>query len=117
MPISPRELQFFDPKQDYAVCWKCLPHWAQAGAAVFITWRTKDSILAPIRRRFERERNELLQQPGIDPTTDWKSAVLKLPLEIRQRVQWDLFERWDAMLDACHGACVLRTPELSKIVA
>jgi REP-associated tyrosine transposase len=117
MPLSPRDLQFFDPKQDYSVCWKRLPHWAQAGTVVFITWRTKDSVPAPILRRFERERNDLLQQHGIDPATDWKSAISKLPLDIRRQVQWNLFDRWDEKLDACHGACVLRKPDLSKVVA
>ena len=117
MTIEQHDLQFFDPKQDYSVCWKRLPHWAQAGTVVFITWRTLDSVPAPIMRRFERERNELHVRLGLDPYGDWKSSLSKLPLDVRKRVQWDLFDKWDQTLDGCHGACVLRKPELSQIVA
>jgi hypothetical protein len=31
-------VQFFDPKQDFAIAWKSLPHWSQAGTVCFITW-------------------------------------------------------------------------------
>ena len=88
MPITPSDLQFFDPKHDYSVSWKRLPHWAQAGAVVFITWRTKDSVPAPILRKFERERIELLLQHGLDPAGDWKASLSKLPLDVRRQVQW-----------------------------
>ena len=36
--------EFFDPTQDVYIRYSRLPHWEQAGATYFITWRTVDSI-------------------------------------------------------------------------
>ena len=36
-------LQTFDPKADYSIIERKLPHWAQAGTICFLTWRTADS--------------------------------------------------------------------------
>ncbi|MBN1853037.1 MAG: hypothetical protein JW829_09950 [Pirellulales bacterium] len=35
----------------------------------------------------------------------------------RDRIQWKLTERWDAFLDECHGACLLKQADLARIVA
>ena len=78
-PMTAADLRFFEPQEDYAVSWKRLPHWSQAGCVVFVTWRTLDSIPAPVMRRFERERDEILAAHGIGPETDWKYEVSKLP--------------------------------------
>jgi hypothetical protein len=64
------------------------------------------------------ERNGLLKEHGIVPTLqDWRSATDHLPSAIRSRIFNLLTERWESHLNACHGSCVLRRPELARIVA
>ena len=108
--------QFFDPKQDFTIGWKSLPHWAQAGAVCFITWRTADSLPTAVVERLAQQRNELLLSFGLDPRGNWKAELAKLPAQERGRVQWSLFSAWDQQLDNGAGACELAKPELSKIV-
>jgi len=108
--------QFFDPKQDYTVASKQLPHWSQAGTLAFITWRTADSLPKQVQLEITRERRQLLEKLGLDPQRDCKAALQKLPAAERGRVRWSLFRLWDERLDAGSGGCVLGRPELSKIV-
>src|SRR5262245_47741167 len=110
------ELQFFDPKQEFTIVSKTLPHWAQSGTVVFITWRTADSLPPEVQKRITRERQEILRKFQLDPLGDWKVQLVKLPATVRGRVQCSLFQLSDEQLDAGYGACVLKRPELSKIV-
>ena len=109
-------LQCFDPKQDYTVAWKRLPHWAQAGTVCFITWRTADSLPKEAIGRLNQQRQELLRQMQLDPNGDWKASLAKLPPAVRGQLHWSFFTAWDLELDNAAGACVLREPELSEIV-
>ena len=72
----------FDPCAELLVSERNLPHWFQPGAAIFVTFRTADSMPAEVVQRWQRELEELFHRS----------------------------------LDACHGACVLRDPEIAKIV-
>ena len=40
------DLEFFDPAADCHVVERKLPHWIQAGALCFVTWRANDSLPA-----------------------------------------------------------------------
>jgi putative transposase len=108
--------RFFDRQDDFSVVTKQLPHWAQAGTLVFITWRTADSLPRDVQIALTRERQRTLMLAGLDPKTDWKAALEKLPPAERSRVKSKLFRLWDDRLDSGAGACVLRRPELSAIV-
>lgn len=108
--------RFFDRQDDFAVVTKQLPHWAQAGTLVFITWRTADSLPRDVQIELTRERRRTLALAGLDPKTDWRAALEKLPVAERSRVKSKLFRLWDNRLDGGAGACVLRRPELSAIV-
>jgi REP element-mobilizing transposase RayT len=138
------KIQVFDPKQDYSVAWRRLPHWAQAGTMCFITWRTRDSMPREVVARWLAERDELLRREGIGEAEvrdaarpaaavehaarpaaaadfgeiglHWRKLLERLPVERRLAVLFALTERWDGHLDACHGACVLRQRELANIV-
>ncbi|HZZ28492.1 MAG TPA: transposase [Pirellulales bacterium] len=112
-----RDFQFFDPRQDVAVAYGNLPHWAQAGTLVFITWRTADSLPAPVLARIAQEKAKLLESFGLDTAENYKAQLAKLPVHERAQVQWAMFETWDRQLDAGAGRCVLKQPELSQIVA
>jgi type I restriction enzyme R subunit len=114
--ISDRDLQFFDPNADHTVVWKNLPHFAQAGTLCFITWRTADSLPASAVEKLSKEREVKLQQYDIDPTGNWRASLAELKPEIRGKVHWALFTAWDQGLDNAYGACVLKRPELARIV-
>src|SRR5436190_2789855 len=46
----------FDPKAELLIHEHCRPHWSQAGAIVFITFRTHDSAPREVLERWEREK-------------------------------------------------------------
>ena len=108
----------FDREGDVLVAERCLPHWAQAGAVTFITWRTNDSIPAPVLLQWRTDRCRWLRVHGIDPDRpDWRTQLAELPPPQRTEFLRTFSERWHRELDACHGACVLRRPELAETVA
>ena len=109
--------QFFDPKQDVAVAYKNLPHWAQTATLSFITWRTADSLPSSVLQQITEEREELIRNFGLDPHDDWKQEMAQLAPADRGRIQWSLFEVWDEQLDRGAGELILANPELSQIVA
>jgi REP element-mobilizing transposase RayT len=129
-------IQVFDPKQDFAIVERRLPHWSQAGTTAFITWRTWDSIPEAVLNEWLAERDEWLRRHGIEPNHLAKCRPLasrEVPslgerrLHLRERLkslgpallrefQIKFSNRWNDRLDECHGACVLRKPELSQVV-
>lgn len=111
------ELNFSDPGQEFFVVERGLPHRAQAGVVCFMTYRTRDSLPSAVVERCLREREDLLRKYGIDPAGNWRAELNRLKPAVRHQVQWAVSERWDNALDDCHGSCVLKRPELSKIVA
>ncbi len=111
-------MQVFDPKQEYSVFQRRLPHWSQAGTITFITWRTWDSMPETVLQTWMAERDSWLRQHGINPrASDWSARLNRLDAKLLREFQLQLSDRWNDHLDACHGACVLRRPELSKEVA
>jgi len=111
-------VEVFDPSQEFDVVYRRLPHWSQAGAITFVTWRTWDSLPEKVVRQWQAERSAWLTKHGIDPTTDdWQSRVEELGSSLASEFKQILADRWNDRLDDCHGACVLRRPELSLIVA
>lgn len=116
-PIGER-LQVFDPKRDFTVVERSLPHWSQTGVISFITWRTWDSIPRHVLESWLAERANWLRRLNIDPDSDdWATKLELISAELRHDFQMHLSDRWNEQLDACHGACVLKRPELSRIVA
>ena len=112
------ELNYFDPNEGTAILYRKLPHWSQAGVVCFITCRLDDSMPRDVVERWHSERREWLKAHGIDPDgSQWRAAVQVLD----RSVQCEFFARfsgeWHEELDKCHGACLLKDPENSKIVA
>jgi type I restriction enzyme R subunit len=129
MPLKSR-VQIFDPRQEFAVVDRRLPHWSQAGAIAFITWRTWDSIPAPVLEEWLAERDAWLEKHGIgghlaprDGTSrgarrlHWRDQLHSLDPALISEFQRHFSDRWNENLDQCHGACVLRQPKLAQIVA
>ena len=109
--------ELFDPKAEFAVNARMRPHWSQAGAIVFVTFRTKDSVPRSVVERWTREKNEWLHRRGMQVGEMWHDVILKLD-EVTQREFRKHFNRCrEDFLDTCSGRCLLRRPELAKIVA
>ena len=107
------ELHFFDPRSEYTVIERRLPHWTQAGVICFITFRTHDSIPKDVLERWRQERRQWLRQHGINPiAADWRVRLQQLNKLLQHEFYEQFSTRWHDELDACHGACVLRDRSL-----
>ena len=108
--------QFFNPAKKVSVTHGHLPHWDQEGATYFIIWRTADSIPKEVWKRWKQERDAWLATHGIDPLAkDWHRQVEELSDEERQDFR-RFSKALENELDAGHGECVLRRPELAEMV-
>jgi putative transposase len=112
------EFAFFDPQGEVTIYYRRLPHWDQPGVMCFVTWRTVDSIPAEVLGRWRVERAAWFRRHDIDPLGEnWREELRALPVAVRREYHVRFTNRWMEFLDECHGACVLRRPELSAIVA
>lgn len=107
--------ELFDPKAELLIRESCRPHWSQAGAIVFITFRTHDSIPREVIERWEREKQDWLHRRG--HRGHWSRVVPTISPAEQQQFQKEFNRCREDFLDTCHGRCVLRRPELAKIVA
>lgn len=107
----------FDPTAELLVHDRLRPHWSQAGAIVFVTFRTIDSVPQEVIRRWDREKDEWLEQRGLLSGRYWSDVVVTL--DEKQRVAFNReFDRArEDFLDTCHGRCLLKNPKLARIVA
>lgn len=111
-------MQFFDRDQEVLLTERRLPHWAQAGTITFITFRTWDSLPKAVIEAWLAERDGWLRRYGIDPNAaDWQSRVDSLGSQRAAELRTLIADRWNDHIDACHGECVLRRPELAEQVA
>ena len=62
------------------------------------------------------ERNHWLRANDIDPDSDVHWQVNQLGSDLRSEYYNTFSERWHRQLDLCHGECLLRRPDLAKIV-
>ena len=111
--------KLFDPKSDFTVIeGSNLPHWFQPNVTYFVTFRTEDSIPLHVVKRWHLEKSTWLERHGIsDSSPDWKQQLLRLPENIRMQFHNTFSKHYLEYLDRGYGACVLKRPELSKIVA
>ncbi len=109
--------ELFDPTSEFDIEERLRPHWSQAGAIVFITIRTHDSIPTEVLRRWDREKNQWLEQRKLLKGRHWSDVITTLDPQIAIDFK-KVFNRCrENFLDTCYGACVLERPELAKIVA
>ena len=111
--------ELFDPGSDFHISHGTnLSHWFQPGVTYFITFRTEDSIPASISARWYAERNDWLLRHGIQSkVTRWRDRLAQLPENQRREFHETFSTQYRKNLDKGLGSCVLRRPELSKIVA
>ena len=119
MPSLKIMFKLFEPNSDFhIVAGSSLPHWFQPKVTYFITFRTKDSLPADVVRRWHVERSTWLLQHGISTSMpDWKDKLTELPERLRKHFYRTFSQQYMENLDKGLGACVLKRPELSKIVA
>ncbi len=107
----------FDPKGETLISEHCRPHWSQAGAVVFITFRTHDSVPREVIDRWERDKQEWLLQRGMQTGEHWSTIIPTLSEKDRAAFQKTFDRSRETFLDTCHGRCLLGRPELAQIVA
>ena len=95
----------FNPRADLAVAQRHLPHWTQAGATYFVTFRLGDSIPLDLQRQWQAERAVWLGQHP-EPWTAAEEA------EYHERFT----RRHDEWLDSGTGACCLRRRDVRDCV-
>ncbi len=117
----------FDPLAETKITERNLPHWFQAGAATFITFRTADSLPKKVVLRWQSELKQWL-------TTNKLPLALAESTAIRKSMQHDaMLESLSPLhrhefkklsdriihqsLDECHGKCLLKRPAIAKIVS
>lgn len=124
---------FYDPNSETLIHRRGRPHWAQDQVVVFITFRAKDSIPREVITRWEHERREWLARVLVtsgtrknrgtndrfisDSMECLTSLESKLTDDQRQEYQDHFRGMYQKTLDDCRGACVLKRPEIARIVA
>jgi len=104
----------FDPQGEVDRSHRNLPHWFQSGVAIFLTFRTADSMPREVIERWEEEQREWLHRHGLKTALPSDFAQLPPPVQSEFRKLRDRL--WHRSLDNCHGACLLRRPKLAQIV-
>jgi len=107
----------FDPKAELLIQEHCRSHWSQAGAMVFITFRTADSIPREVLDRWDREKHEWLQARGYATGAHWSQVVPMLSERERADFQREFNRCRERCLDSCQGRCLLKRPQIAQIVA
>jgi putative transposase len=100
------DLRFFNPYAEIRATGNRLPHWQQAGAVYFVTFRLTDAIPTKLRNQWRDERETWLRFHP-EPWT------IETDQEYHKRFSATI-ERW---LDAGHGSCLLLRPDCSAIVS
>jgi len=112
------DIHFFDRESDFTVIDRRLPHWSQAGAVAFITWRTDDSMPASVLESWHRERAAWLETRGIDVKDPaWKELLNELGENVAREFKDIFWNRWHDALDECYGSCLLKKAEIALQVA
>jgi REP element-mobilizing transposase RayT len=86
-----------------------LPHLKREGAAYFVSFRLADTLPREVLLRFKQEREAILEH----------AKARRAPLTLTEQEQLFVWycDKVDGYLDAGHGACWLRRPEIADLVA
>ena len=95
-----------------------LPHWRQAGATYFVTFRLADSIPRHVLAQWDGERRAWLKARGIemDRKGEWRKAFARLPEDDQRSFERQNARKLFRCLNESHGACLLRQPQLASLV-
>lgn len=105
LPDGIEQPRYFSRLSDTVVSAGKLPHWEQSGVTTFVTFRLADSMPQKELDQLRGEQEEWLAEHPLP----WDEAT--------QREHDELFsaqiEKW---LDAGYGECILRDPDVRRIV-
>ena len=96
----------FTRDQELSIQQRNLPHWRQEGTSYFLTFRMEDSLPRQFWDDWFREVDAARRQADRDSSC----------LRRSEKQQRDAMKRLEQELDACHGRCWLRDPELRRIL-
>ena len=113
--MKKQDISAFDSENSFSILERRLPHWSQAGALCFITWRLADSLPNSVLQRLEVEIKELLVGEGLS-AANWKSELARRDPMTRGRVRWKLFVTREQYLHAGYGRCWLAEYECASHV-
>ncbi|MEI6177292.1 MAG: vitamin B12 dependent-methionine synthase activation domain-containing protein, partial [Verrucomicrobiota bacterium] len=89
-----------------------LPHWHQDGATYAVTFRLADSLPAIVLKQYQSEKRKLLDAiRQAEDSGDSQKAV-----QLRSELNDHYHKRMDLALDAGHGSCLMKRPEIAAIV-
>ena len=105
-PKQQDDWEYFNPQTEFDIHQGNLPHWDQGSAWYFITFRLADALPASVIDKIKQERDHWKQTHDINNLTREELAEY-----------YRLFsDRYETLLNAGSGACVLRDPTIAKIV-
>ena len=104
--------ELFDPTQETIIECGRLPHWHQEGITYFITFRTADSVPQGLMEEWRARQRAWLKERGFLEKLD----PADLPPMIRNEFHRLFSTEFLDYLDQGHGECVLKRPDLAKIV-
>ncbi len=81
-----------------------LPHWTRVGAIYHTVFRQADALPASKLEEFRAEQERLLSKSELSPGD-------------RERLKYFASDRAQAYLDAGHGSCFMKRPEVAQIVS
>lgn len=84
-----------------------LPHVKREGAAYFVTFRLADSLPREVLLRWQQQRNQDVHQ----------QEQVNAKARIRKEADRELQRQVERYLDGGAGACLLRRPEIGRMVA
>ena len=126
---SPQPVVFhaLDREAGVEISTRNLPHWFQVDAAIFVTFRTADSIPKEVVLRMIAELREWLLHHGLPVElaefvlNTQKPRYERLLAQIDLKQQRELKKRFNQLfhrsLDECHGKCLLKSPRLAQILS
>jgi putative transposase len=104
----------FDPQGPVRVYLSNLPHWRQAGATYFVTFRQDDSIPAKVLAEWLDIRKRWYRAHQLDATAKdcnperFAQAYARIPAPVRRAFEKEQSRMLHEELDRCHGSCVLK---------
>jgi len=126
---EPKKVTFnaFDRNAEIEFSQRNLPHWFQVGAAMFITFRSADSLPREVLIRMQRELEAWLSTKNLPIEIASSLFGVKLPnhdelldslvAADRKQLRKLADQLFHVALDECHGKCVLKQPNIASIVA
>jgi REP element-mobilizing transposase RayT len=103
---APTTWEYFHPSTEIDIHTGDLPHWEQGAVWYFVTFRLADSLPQSVVNELKEERER------------WKQSHEQDNLTPAQLAEYHrLFSgRYEALLNAGSGSCVLRDPAIAKVV-